>query len=317
MADFDDDWEVLQPEGEDETGEGGVAVAAEGDGLMMLRLDYFSIDSNVEFSRGGDESDPSSEGGGSVESDNPRWVDPAAFCRTNCGELWPDSASDRSKMSDCGEKIGLGFVQSSDIHVFELENQRSYLGKLGYESGGESSVGMELEGVHEVEKLIVVSGDCVERMDMNMTMTENVNEEVSNVTELGVQGEEMCVEAAMDGKTEEEVDLPVEVGKKALIWWKLPMELVKFCVFRVNPLWSISVAAAMVGVFIMRRRLHMMKRKTKSLQMKVTVDHKKVDQFLSRAARLNEAFSVVKRVPIIRPSLPAPGVTPWPVITMR
>ncbi|CAM8995875.1 unnamed protein product [Rhodiola kirilowii] len=308
MADFDDDWEVLQPEGEDETGEGGVAVAAEGDGLMMLRLDYFSIDSNVEFSRGGDESDLSSEGGGSVESDNPRWVDPAAFCRTNCGELWPDSASDRSKMSDCGEKIGLGFVQSSDVHVFELESQRSYLGKLEYESGG-----IELEGVHEVEKLSVVSDDCVEIMDM----TENMNEEVSNETELGVQGEESCVEAAKDGKIEEEVDLPIEVEKKALIWWKLPMELVKFCVFRVNPLWSISVAAAMVGVFIMRRRLHMMNRKTKSLQMKVTVDHKKVDQFLSRAARLNEAFSVVKRVPIIRPSLPAPGVTPWPVITMR
>ncbi|KAL9671755.1 hypothetical protein QQ045_009328 [Rhodiola kirilowii] len=308
MADFDDDWEVLQPEGEDEIGEGGVAVAAEGDGLMMLRLDYFSIDSNVEFSRGGDESDPSSEGGGSVESDNPRWVDPAVFGRTNCGELWPDSASDRSKMSDCGEKIGLGFVQSSDIHVFELENQRSYLGKLEYESGG-----VELEGVHEVEKLSVVSDDCVEIMDM----TENMNEEVSNETELGVQGEESCVEAAKDGKIEEEVDIPIEVEKKALIWWKLPMELVKFCVFRVNPLWSISVAAAMVGVFIMRRRLHMMKRKTKSLQMKVTVDHKKVDQFLSRAARLNEAFSVVKRVPIIRPSLPAPGVTPWPVISMR
>ncbi|CAL5348615.1 unnamed protein product [Camellia sinensis] len=35
----------------------------------------------------------------------------------------------------------------------------------------------------------------------------------------------------------------------------------------------------------------------------------KVSQFMSRAARLNEAFSVVKQVPVMRPTLPAAGVT--------
>lgn len=43
----------------------------------------------------------------------------------------------------------------------------------------------------------------------------------------------------------------------------------------------------------------------------------KVSQFMSRAARLNEAFSVVRRVPIIRPALPAGGVNPWPVMSLR
>lgn len=43
----------------------------------------------------------------------------------------------------------------------------------------------------------------------------------------------------------------------------------------------------------------------------------KVSQFMSRAARLNEAFSVVRRVPIIRPPLAAPGVTPWPAMSLR
>ena len=38
---------------------------------------------------------------------------------------------------------------------------------------------------------------------------------------------------------------------------------------------------------------------------------------MSRAARLNEAFSVVRRVPIIRPALPAAGVNPWPVMSLR
>lgn len=35
---------------------------------------------------------------------------------------------------------------------------------------------------------------------------------------------------------------------------------------------------------------------------------------MSRAARLNEAFSVVRRVPIVRPALPASGVNPWPAM---
>ncbi|KAK7836288.1 hypothetical protein CFP56_022763 [Quercus suber] len=43
----------------------------------------------------------------------------------------------------------------------------------------------------------------------------------------------------------------------------------------------------------------------------------KVSLFMSRAARLNEAFSVVRRVPVIRPSLPAPGVAPWPYLKPR
>ncbi|CAL5381376.1 unnamed protein product [Camellia sinensis] len=57
--------------------------------------------------------------------------------------------------------------------------------------------------------------------------------------------------------------------------------------------------------------------KSQSLQLKVTMDDKKVTQFMSRAARLNEACSVVKRVPVIRPTLPAGGVTAWPVMSLR
>lgn len=43
----------------------------------------------------------------------------------------------------------------------------------------------------------------------------------------------------------------------------------------------------------------------------------KVSQFMTRVVRLNEAFSVVRRVPIIRPSLPASGINPWPVMSLR
>ncbi|CAN4081015.1 unnamed protein product [Withania somnifera] len=67
---------------------------------------------------------------------------------------------------------------------------------------------------------------------------------------------------------------------------------------------------------ILGRRLYKMKKKTKVLDLKVTVDHKNVSQFRSRAARLNGAFSIVKRVPVIRPQLPAAGVTMWPAMSL-
>uniref|UniRef100_A0A803N0Q1 DUF6821 domain-containing protein n=1 Tax=Chenopodium quinoa TaxID=63459 RepID=A0A803N0Q1_CHEQI len=107
--------------------------------------------------------------------------------------------------------------------------------------------------------------------------------------------------------------------EKKVVWWKVPLEVLRYCVLRVSPVWSLSMAAAAImGFVILRRRyLYKMKRKTQGLQLKVIVDDKKVSQFMSRAARLNEAFSVVKRVPIIRPSLPAPGLAPWPVVSMR
>lgn len=104
---------------------------------------------------------------------------------------------------------------------------------------------------------------------------------------------------------------------RSVVWWKVPIELLKFCAFRASPVWTLSVAAAVMGLVILGRRLYKLKKKTKALELKVTVDDKKVSQFMTRAARLNEAFSIVKRVPLIRPQLPAAGVTPWPVMSLR
>ncbi|XP_031101112.1 uncharacterized protein LOC116005031 [Ipomoea triloba] len=106
-----------------------------------------------------------------------------------------------------------------------------------------------------------------------------------------------------------------EVEKKSVVWWKAPFELLKYCMFRFKPVWTFSMAAALIGFAILGRRIYNVKKKMRSLELKVTMDDKKVSQFMSRAARLNEAFSVVKRVPVIRPQLPATGVAPWPVMT--
>ncbi|RID75488.1 hypothetical protein BRARA_B02531 [Brassica rapa] len=106
-------------------------------------------------------------------------------------------------------------------------------------------------------------------------------------------------------------------GKKSreTVWWKIPFVLVKYYAFRIGPVWSVSIAAAVMGFVLLGRRLYHMKKKAQRIHLKVAIDEKKVSRVMSQAARLNEAFSEVRRVPVIRPALPSPGA--WPVLSLR
>ncbi|XP_076899587.1 uncharacterized protein LOC143553473 [Bidens hawaiensis] len=175
--------------------------------------------------------------------------------------------------------------------------------------------------------------------DANYSITKPVSEASStDESELVASSEVVFDEAEIELKPEESVDSgqvieglgvgdvkaaagaggdEIEKNSVVAVWWKLPVDLLKYCLFKASPVWTFSVAAAMMGVMILGRRLYKMKQRTRTLQLKVAVDDKKVSQVMSRSARLNEAFSVVKRVPIIRPDLPAAGITPWPVMALR
>jgi hypothetical protein len=62
--------------------------------------------------------------------------------------------------------------------------------------------------------------------------------------------------------------------EKGFVWWKIPIEVLKYCVLKINPIWSLSMAAAFVGFVMLGRRLYNMKKKTRSLQLKVLLDDK-------------------------------------------
>lgn len=98
------------------------------------------------------------------------------------------------------------------------------------------------------------------------------------------------------------------------VWWKMPLVLVKYCAFRIGPVWSVSMAAAVMGFLLFGRRLYNIKNKPQRIHLKVAFDYK-VSQVMSQAARLNEGFTEKRRVPVIRPALPAPGA--WPVLSLR
>ncbi|KDP45603.1 hypothetical protein JCGZ_17210 [Jatropha curcas] len=302
----------------------------------VLRLDYFSLENDERYAKTA--IDASDEG--SIESDNPSWIDPGPetrYQRRNSGEFWSDSGSDRSderKFTDFDVKSELGFVENVKTEVvFGVAGEIE--GKKGKFESSESNL-INLEGKNEVgSDENVKSQSGFEEFGENHSKDKDFSKfwsdsggdnlvfgDVGRVTE----GSEILGESNIGDASKEENSSIIAVGerkpggdeeKRKVVWWKVPFELLKYCVFRISPVWTFSMAAAFMGFVILGRRLYRMKRKTRGLPLKVTVDDKKVSQFMSRAARLNEAFSVVRRVPIVRPLLPASGVNSWPVMTLR
>ncbi|EPS65910.1 hypothetical protein M569_08867 [Genlisea aurea] len=146
----------------------------------------------------------------------------------------------------------------------------------------------------------------------------NDNTTVGSSAIFGEMNEQSEVEKELAGEDGEDSIPKKKNKKKSIVWWKMPMEFLKYYVFRMNPVWIASVAAAAMGFVILGRKLHQMKKKTRVLAINVTVNDKKVTQVMSQADRLNEAFSVVKRFPIIRPAMPAVGsAVQWPGMSLR
>ncbi|CAH2070850.1 unnamed protein product [Thlaspi arvense] len=173
----------------------------------------------------------------------------------------------------------------------------------------------------DVEELVVDSSKpCSDSGEEELVSGDsgNVNDQEEIVCD-GVVSTEAVEESG--GNTEEvvAVDSAVrscdESKSRETVWWKMPFVLVKYYSFRIGPVWSVSLAAAVMGFVLLGRRLYNMKKKAQRFHLKVTIDDKKVSRVMSQAARLNEVFTEVRRVPVIRPALPSPGA--WPVLSLR
>ncbi|KAK9110908.1 hypothetical protein Scep_018427 [Stephania cephalantha] len=211
--------------------------------------------------------------------------------------------------SSSDDKIG-GFDVMGEVGVEGIEGTAAKVKDLG-----------EFVVVSEEIRVFVEDDLGKEGSEENQAIQSSESELVDEGSEVssersGSSGDVVVVEGAIgELKSSEE-------EKKQMVWWKLPIELFKFCIFRVSPVWSFSVAAAIVGIVILRRRLQKMKPKSRSLQVKLSFDEKNdmkfsLNSYVQTVSRFNEAISVVRRVPIIRPALPAAGLSPWPMITSR
>ena len=62
--------------------------------------------------------------------------------------------------------------------------------------------------------------------------------------------------------------------KKVLIWWKLPLDILKLCASGVRPVWSFPIAAAVIAILMVGRRLFEMKHRSRKIPLKVSFEDK-------------------------------------------
>ncbi|GLT93887.1 hypothetical protein SLE2022_116570 [Rubroshorea leprosula] len=344
------DWELLQSSDSDLVPVSPIEMrnleGVEGETEGMIRSDYFSLDNQSRYAKTvAVEGDLSEEG--FVGSDNESWIDTGSETRRerkNSGEFLSDSGSDRSDDRKFGDfevknqKDQVGFegieekeTRSENLGKFEFDNGKSSdvdtKNELGFVENVKSSGGSGEIQVHDKDLDNCWSDSGGDGL-VSMKFRDAEKESGIDIGDLANRTAELEGSGEFDGGNDLNVGMEESVGNSAIVnsvgdeekrrveWWKVPFEVLKYCLFKVSPFWSISAAAAAIGFVILGRRLYKMKQKTKSLQLKVTVDDKKVSQFMNHAARLNEAFSVVRRGPITRPALPAGGVNAWPVMSM-
>lgn len=276
----------------------------------MIQANYFSIDAEHRGTvAGADVSEENSE-----SSDNPSWIDPASenrYPRKASAEFWSDSGSERSDDRKVNELEGGNEVGLAGNEKRELGSEETKEISGGDEKSMENFEQFWLDSVGIKVDSVKVA-DCEENRGLSI---ESASLEVPPEEEKGEK------ESGSDEKESETVEIEprkAEIEKKwTIVWWKVPMQFLKYCVFKVSPVWSFPVVAAVLGLVILGRRLYKMKKKARGLNLKVTLEDKKLPQIVSRAGRFNEAFSVVKRVPVIRPWLPGAGVSQWPAMSLR
>ncbi|GJM92359.1 hypothetical protein PR202_ga08826 [Eleusine coracana subsp. coracana] len=125
----------------------------------------------------------------------------------------------------------------------------------------------------------------------------------------------MGVEPAGEEAAEAEPEGAVAKGGGAVRWWKLPLDALRVWVLRAaRSVWSVPFALALLGFALFGRRLYRMRRQSKAVaRVRLVLNEKKPSQFKGQPSRLNESM-MVRRPPLVKPMLPASGVTPWPVL---
>ncbi|KAG7033414.1 hypothetical protein SDJN02_07470 [Cucurbita argyrosperma subsp. argyrosperma] len=230
---------------------------------------------------------------------------------TGFEEIATDVENLERRESDDGKFSGSAFVARD-----EPLSAKDLCSPMESEGSGE-----EIESQDEVldsnsignESVSLKFGDCGKESDHIDSVNDVLNRDLGG--EDGESSEKIDVgteEVKVEAKSGE-----IDAQRRRVVWWKVPFQVLRYFFLKASPAWSFSVAVAFMGMVILGRRLYKMKRKTTSLQLKIAVDDKKISQFADRAARLNEAFSMVRRVPEVRASWTGAGANSWPAMSMR
>lgn len=194
---------------------------------------------------------------------------------TGFEEIATDVENLERRESDDGKLSGSAFVARDE----PLSAKDMYIPMESEESGEESESQDEvLDDSYSNsignESVAMKSGDDGKESDTGSNHIGSVND-ISNKDLGGEDGDSSeKIDVAIEEVKVEAKSGEVEAQRRRVVWWKIPFQLLRYCLLRANPAWSFSVAVAFMGMVILGRRLYKMKRKSKSLQLKIAVDDK-------------------------------------------
>ncbi|KFK32026.1 hypothetical protein AALP_AA6G190600 [Arabis alpina] len=306
---MEDDWELLHGSDTESTDSITSDKKPESSSVIddgMILSHHFSVRNPII--RFDETTDPSQYG--VVEVDGSFRLDYGSNHRENLGEVRVDSSSGhldvyRSGVAHVRNEIGLNdFLRGSEISG----------------DGGEvrlSDFEATEEKHPEIEAVTELAGGTVSHYDdVTKCFSDSGGNEMVYGDSAVVNGEAEIVSDSGVVVSTEETQGNEESKSRETVWWKMPFVLLKYSAFRIGPVWSVSIAAALMGFVLLGRRLYNMKKKAQRFNLKVTIDDKKVSRVMSQAARLNEVFTEVRRVPVIPSALPSPGTGPL-VLSLR
>uniref|UniRef100_A0A0D9VH55 Uncharacterized protein n=1 Tax=Leersia perrieri TaxID=77586 RepID=A0A0D9VH55_9ORYZ len=217
--------------------------------------------------------------------------------------------------SDVQLADGKAHVEASAMGTVEKEPVQGNSGNAASgcsEPDGEANAGSfplaeSLDGGSSLhEAAAAATGDAIVAVDEEPV--QDCGDTASGAGEQGVEAKDGSLPLAQAPSTG-------EGEKQVVVWWRLPFRLLQCCAWKVKPIWSFSIAAALLGLIVLGRRMYRMRRKARGLpQIKIAFDDKKSSQFADRTARLNEAFFMARRVPMLRTS---GAVFPWSMVQDR
>lgn len=186
------------------------------------------------------------------------------------------------------EKAEVGFDGVEEIVDRDLgfaENEKPEVGLIGQGEMVEEIIARDL-GVAENDEIEVgLVGGVDESEDLRIPLSESIgvegNTDMSDGADSNFRDELVSGGGGEVDNHCDDVDIVSgeresggEGEKRIMVWWKLPFEFIKYCALRTSPVWTVSMAAAVVGFVFLGRRYYSMKRKSKSVQVKVTMDDK-------------------------------------------
>ncbi|KAG6522642.1 hypothetical protein ZIOFF_019788 [Zingiber officinale] len=294
------DWEVL----DFDAGEDHMKILHERACGGSILSDYFALGAQERCRKGATfngnaHEEEMIEAAALVDSKSPNWVDPEP--NSQFLDKAKEDVGFRGTEFSPGDFGGLRSHESSD-------EQRS-------DFGGEKG---ELGGAEAFEVGDIVHGDDgADKEVVSLGIGEKPVEEAPQELVKNIECLNSSVEMTdNDGGAQKKLLLGTH--KRVMVWWKFPFELIRFCAFRVKPFWSFSIAAAVLGVWMLGKRLSDRKHKTRSIPLNVPLDVKRGSQMKIQATRLNEAFSVLRQSPILRAPLhPTSGLTSWSVVSLQ